>query len=320
MIECGCCYSEYPFENIIQCSEGHLFCKDCLQRYVETTVFGDGRSHISCMNTGRDACEGYFPESMLKNSLSDVVFKKFQEAMVKDAIKGAKLENMCTCYDCSMQVEMADDAGNVMVCPSCGKETCKLCGDESHIPLRCEEVEKKGQTEVRLTVEEAMTQARIRQCPKCKTRFYKTEGCNKMSCSCGTKICYICREDITKPQYSHFCQTAHCKHEKCGKCKLFTDSVEDDRLAMYEAGLKALKGNETTAENGTETTVQLDKLLEGGKIPKPDAKRVNQPPQPLQPVQLPPFMVIHGAINPIPIAIPVREVRQVRLPQRRRRR
>ena len=51
-----------------------------------------------------------------------------------------------------------------------------------------------GQTETRLTVEEAMTEARIRQCPKCKTRFFKTEGCNKMTCSCGTIMCYICRK------------------------------------------------------------------------------------------------------------------------------
>ena len=83
-----------------------------------------------------------------------------------------------------------------------------------------------------------MTKARVRECKKCNTRFYKIEGCNKMTCTCDANMCYICRADITVEKYNHFCQTPHCTHETCGKCKLFTDTVEDDRLAMRDAGLK----------------------------------------------------------------------------------
>lgn len=38
LLECGCCYSEYPFEKLIQCSEGHLFCKDCVRHYAEQVM------------------------------------------------------------------------------------------------------------------------------------------------------------------------------------------------------------------------------------------------------------------------------------------
>ena len=48
-IECQCCYCEYTIDNIIQCSNGHLFCKVCIQRYIEETVFGQGRSVITCI-------------------------------------------------------------------------------------------------------------------------------------------------------------------------------------------------------------------------------------------------------------------------------
>lgn len=51
LIECGCCCADVAFENAVQCSEGHLFCKMCLQRYVEETIFGTGRIVIKCMNT-----------------------------------------------------------------------------------------------------------------------------------------------------------------------------------------------------------------------------------------------------------------------------
>jgi TRIAD3 protein (E3 ubiquitin-protein ligase RNF216) len=57
---------------------------------------------------------------------------------------------------------LCSTAGNVVVCFYCGKETCRLCNEASHVPLRCAEVEKKGETATRLSVEEAMTQARLR--------------------------------------------------------------------------------------------------------------------------------------------------------------
>ena len=65
-----------------------------------------------------------------------------------------------------------------------------------------------------------------------------------MTCACGTFICYLCRRDISKEKYQHFCQTPHCDHKTCQKCLLYTNTVEDDRRAMLEAGLKVLNNEE----------------------------------------------------------------------------
>ena len=50
-------------------------------------------------------------------------------------------------------------------------------------------MEKEAETKGRVTVEEAISQAKIRYCPKCKKAFLKESGCNKMTCGCGTKSC-----------------------------------------------------------------------------------------------------------------------------------
>ena len=63
-------------------------------------------------------------------------------------------------------------------------------------------MEKPAQTNSRVKLEEALTQARVRECGKCKTRFFKTEGCNKMTCACGALMCYVCRKDISKEVYT----------------------------------------------------------------------------------------------------------------------
>jgi TRIAD3 protein (E3 ubiquitin-protein ligase RNF216) len=103
MIECTCCYCEYPFDSFVQCSEGHLLCKHCLKSYVENTVFGNGQSAIKCLNVEDGPCSGFFPDSMLHAALGAQVFSKYSEALAKDAVKSAKI-NICTCYNCQLQV------------------------------------------------------------------------------------------------------------------------------------------------------------------------------------------------------------------------
>ena len=143
---------------------------------------------------------------------------------------------MVRCPKCDFQALLAVSV-KIFRCPAsgCFYHSCSECGEPPHLPLRCEEVEKESHAKGRKAVEEAMTEARVRECPKCAKRFYKVEGCNKMSCACGTLTCYICRKEVKKEVgYKHFCQKPHCRHTDglCNGCPLFSNSAEDDRLAM----------------------------------------------------------------------------------------
>lgn len=62
-IECGCCCCEYPFEKMVQCAEGHLFCFACLKRRVEESTFGASSAggSLPCMDT--DGCQAEFPHA-----------------------------------------------------------------------------------------------------------------------------------------------------------------------------------------------------------------------------------------------------------------
>jgi hypothetical protein len=53
-------------------------------------------------------------------------------------------------------------------------------------------------------VEEAMTRAFVRKCNKCSRVFLKEDGCNKITCECGNKQCYVCGTDVA--DYKHFAQ------------------------------------------------------------------------------------------------------------------
>jgi len=78
-----------------------------------------------------------------------------------------------------------------------------------------------------------------------------------MTCSkCQTKTCYICRKVVK--DYAHFCQAFNCQHTSCGKCRLYSNTEEDDILAMKEAGLKA-------KEQAGAADVDITGLLEEAK-------------------------------------------------------
>ena len=186
-------------------------------------------------------------------------------------IKKAGLENVHGCPHCDFQMEIPNPDEKLFKCqnPECLKESCLLCKEPNHIPLRCEEVEKAGVTDYRKKVEEAMTASLVRTCPKCKAKFFKTEGCNKMTCSCGAHVCYVCREIIKgKDAYGHF-----CKHDRgprefgacpdCKKCFLFLKSTEEADKQLVEAA-KTDATKEFAGDN-----VELAAVQVGAKEPEP---------------------------------------------------
>ena len=190
-IECTCCYGDFAMEEMVSCQEGHLFCMDCLRMYAQERVFGNndlgkkGCIELCCMDMS--GCESWFSREQLQKSLDKKVMKKYDELQTTLVLEKAGLEGLCKCPQCDFQASLPESE-MIFQCPSCEFESCRKCGEESHIPLRCEEVEKKTETSARLQVEEAMSQARIRLCPKgCKQGFYKVsvdhtnEGPGKVS-------------------------------------------------------------------------------------------------------------------------------------------
>ena len=71
------------------------------------------------------------------------------------------------CHYCTV---MENPEDKVLICrnPDCGRESCRLCKESNHVPLRCDEVEKTEGT--RKEIEEKLTEAMIRECWKCSKK------------------------------------------------------------------------------------------------------------------------------------------------------
>ncbi|KAM9784643.1 uncharacterized protein rnf216 [Syngnathus typhle] len=269
LIECACCYGEFAFEKMTQCSDGHLFCQECLIKYAQEAVFGSGKSELSCMEAG---CLCSYPVCELEKVLPENILCKYYERQAEEAIAATCADELVRCPFCNFPALLDKDM-SLFSCPNprCRKESCRKCHVQwkQHAGKTCEQVLEKDEIRMRVLIEERMTAARVRKCIKCGTGLVKSEGCNRMSCRCGGFMCYLCREAITG--YSHFCQHARspgapCRH--CRKCSLWTDPTLDDERNIQEIQ--------------KEGEVELNK-----KFADPSGKRVGPPLEAVQETKRP---------------------------------
>ncbi|KAL7532515.1 hypothetical protein ACHAXR_004680 [Thalassiosira sp. AJA248-18] len=267
-LECQCCFSEYDYEAMVSCREGHLFCCTCLQKHTEQRVFGVGNLGVkqngtnnTKHNTSRaleilcmaSDCTSGFHEDQLRRALSEKVLKKYNELQYAAVIENANIKGISKCSKCNF-IAVANESLPPLLfhCPQCNYKSCRECGEEYHPNIRCDQVESKNETDGRKVVEEAMTTAMVRTCPRpfCRKKFLKNDGCNKMTCSCGCFICYVCRKEIPADvAYKHFCQTPHCQHKTCKKCPLYADTSQIDKARVKNAAQKAARSVRKTNAN-----------------------------------------------------------------------
>ena len=123
--------------------------------------------------------------------------------------------------------------------PRCGVPSCMECQAPWRDPHTCYETEA---TSLRIAIERAKADAVKRTCPVCHTSFIKDSGCNKMRCTCGYTMCYVCRQHITaKDGYNHFCTHFRAVPglpcAACDRCDLY--KAEDEETAVKKAAAKA---------------------------------------------------------------------------------
>jgi TRIAD3 protein (E3 ubiquitin-protein ligase RNF216) len=195
-----------------------------------------------------DGCKERFLQDQLKKALPLEVLKKYEERVTEEVLQLANMPGLVRCPSCHYAALMAPD-DKVFRCQNseCLKETCRYCKEDwsEHFGKPCHEVEKQSDVKYRLTIEEQMTEAKIRRCPKCNTQFFKEEGCNKMTCRCQTTMCYICRK--TNIDYDHYCKHVRDPGKGCNKCtncSLWTNQQQDDDLAIDEIQKKAVANHQ----------------------------------------------------------------------------
>ena len=196
-MDCQCCFTETPSAKLTHCDadEPHFFCLDCAASNAKAQI-DFNRYKLKCMDSSD--CQGEFPRRERPRFLDEDTIALLDRLQQQTELREAEVEDLEQCPFCDFAA----------ICPpktvdkefrclgeDCSIVSCRLCRQESHIPKTCAEYKREQGVDERHIVEESMTEALLRRCPKCKVPIIKDGGCNKLACSqCGCKVCDVCGE------------------------------------------------------------------------------------------------------------------------------
>ena len=205
MVECQCCFADVPMPKATHCNDAHFFCLDCALRNAKAQI-EQSRYELRCMDGS--GCKADFPRQQKQRFLDPKLEGVLERLQQQAELRIAKLPNLESCPFCDYAAicpSVEQDREFRCKMPDCEAVSCRLCKALSHLPMTCEEYKKEQGVSERHIIEEAMTKALVKSCPKCQTSLLKDGGCNKMVCSkCRCCVCDYCGKDITKEGYGHF--------------------------------------------------------------------------------------------------------------------
>jgi len=218
---CNCCCDDKKIEDFGQCTEGHLICKKCIKIHTENTIYQKLSCKISCIDCNVK-CFGEFDEQILSVILEPRVLSEYKNLKKLEEIKELCIDdiNIKLCQHCGSGTDIGEVEQELLVCMECFKDTCLKCNQFGHPGKDCYTLGNVNNCK-RQEIEDKMSDALIVKCNKCNTSIFKNEGCNKVTCVCGTHNCYVCKKIITKQiGYSHFCREQNCQKDNGSSCNL----------------------------------------------------------------------------------------------------
>lgn len=230
----------------------HCLCVDCVSRMASVHVRDGSVTRLICPKPG---CSSTFSPLIMREVLSNEDYEKYDTMLLSKTLDA--MPDLVYCPRCEHPVlEDEGDGTHCGRCPGCMYAFCTLCRDAYHPPsIEClnpqqklavlearrvgdEKMSAEALRKYREDLADAAAQAYVTQkgrlCPTCGAGVVKNEGCNKMTCACGSYFCWLCGDKLSGDGYAHFRNVDG--EEGTSACRLF-DLEEIERFEREMANM-----------------------------------------------------------------------------------
>ncbi|KAI0890463.1 uncharacterized protein GGS22DRAFT_13902 [Annulohypoxylon maeteangense] len=178
--QCASCLDSLPATEMHTLPCLHSYCADCARMLFRLSFQSDGSFPPRCCNEPVDLTPRLV--TALGEEIWSVYIAKRKESKTDTRI-------YCSNADCGSFIQDEYRFTGFAICSECKSLTCMECkapchdGDcNPHDPLA--ELRELAKKEGWL------------QCYKCGNIIEKVDGCDRIACTCGVKVCYKCSKDI----------------------------------------------------------------------------------------------------------------------------
>lgn len=187
---CPICYDSPTHPEVLSC--GHQCCEPCLRHYL-TSATTSNVFPLVCMGDNA-SCNTPISIPIIQRYLTEQRFIELVESAFSSYIQSNTGKfRYCTTPSCT-QIYQCDTDRQFHQCPSCFSRICSMCNEEAHERMTCQErrIHSDPAEQDRLNNEWARA-SNAKRCPTCQAMTEKIEGCNHMTCRCGSHWCWVCR-------------------------------------------------------------------------------------------------------------------------------
>ncbi|XP_043254226.1 E3 ubiquitin-protein ligase RNF14-like [Colletes gigas] len=244
---CIICFEEYKGKNCTKLQNcSHVYCKNCIQKYVAVTINGNIITDIKCPAL---CCTFSITMDEIKD-LCPNLFSKYESSLLQITLRS--MNDIIFCPQISCQCPLITYNDTLAICSNCDHAFCRYCYKVYHGIEPCAMtsdytkkliedyknankyqkqllIKKHGIQSIQRVVENYLTkeylQKNVKPCPNCQTMIVKIDGCNKMTCiHCKAHFCWLCGTHITTlDAYQHFWRGENSCYRR-----LFETSIADD--------------------------------------------------------------------------------------------